>query len=64
MGKSFISLQLDNPAIDPEEVEQARHEVGSIVFAQEYMAEFIEAGQGLFKQEWFSYYDVLEDGFM
>tara|TARA_Y100000004_G_scaffold5242_1_gene6240 strand:+ start:589 stop:1806 length:1218 start_codon:yes stop_codon:yes gene_type:complete len=53
----------DNPAIDPEEVESAREEVGSIVFAQEYMAEFIEAGQGLFKQEWFSYYDVLGDGF-
>ena len=61
--EKFHFATTDNPAIDPEEVEQARHEVGSIVFAQEYMAEFIEAGQGLFKQEWFSYYDVLEDGF-
>ena len=53
----------DNPAIDPEEVEGARKEVGSIVFAQEYMAEFIEAGQGLFKQDWFSYFDLMDDGF-
>jgi len=59
----FHYSTIDNPSIDPEEVEQAKDEVGSIVFAQEYMAEFIEAGQGLFKQEWFSYYDVLEDGF-
>jgi len=53
----------DNPAIDPSEVESAKKEVGSIVFAQEYMAEFIEAGQGLFKQDWFSYFDLLDDGF-
>lgn len=27
------------------------------------MAEFIEAGQGLFKQDWFSYFDLMDDGF-
>ena len=59
----FKFTTVDNPAIDPEEVEAARTEVGSIVFAQEYMAEFIEAGQGLFKQDWFSYFDQMDDGF-
>lgn len=58
----FKFTTVDNPAIDPEEVEAAKEEVGSIVFAQEYMAEFIEAGQGLFKQEWFSYFDEMPDG--
>ena len=53
----FRFTTLDNPAIDPEEVESAKDEVGSIVFAQEYMAEFVEAGQGLFKPEWMSYFD-------
>ena len=53
----FRYTTLDNPAIDPEEVEAAKEEVGSIVFAQEYMAEFVEAGQGLFKPEWMSYFD-------
>ena len=59
----FRYTTIDNPAIDPKEVESAKKEVGSIVFAQEYMAEFIEAGQGLFKQDWFSYFDLLDDGF-
>jgi len=58
----FHFSTVDNPSIDPEEVESAKEEVGSIVFAQEYMAEFIEAGQGLFKQEWFSYFDEMPDG--
>ena len=58
----FHYSTLDNPSIDPEEVASAKDEVGSIVFAQEYMAEFIEAGQGLFKQEWFSYFDEMPDG--
>lgn len=45
-----------NPMIDREEVEQAKTEVGSIVYAQEYMAEFVEAGQGLLKPDWLKYY--------
>ncbi len=53
----FRFTTLDNPAIDPDEIESAKTEVGSIVFAQEYMAEFVEAGQGLFKPEWMSYFD-------
>ena len=59
----FRFTTLDNPAIDPEELEAAKTEVGSLVFAQEYMAEFVEAGQGLFKPEWVSYFDMNTNGF-
>jgi len=48
----------DNPAIDPEEIDSAKAEVGSIVFAQEYLAEFVDAGQGLLKPEWMQYFKV------
>jgi predicted phage terminase large subunit-like protein len=51
----------DNPMIDPEEVEAARTEVGSIVFAQEYLAEFVDAGQGLLKPEWINYFNIIPD---
>ena len=52
----------DNPRIDPEEVDQAKTEVGSIVFAQEYMAEFVEAGQGMIKPEWMKYWNYDDNG--
>ena len=51
----------DNPMIDPEEVEAARTEVGSIVFAQEYLAEFVDAGQGMLKPEWLHYFSIVPD---
>ena len=51
----------DNPRIDPEEVEAARKEVGSIVFAQEYLAEFVDAGQGMLRPEWLKYYSIIPD---
>ena len=54
----FRFATTDNPRIDPEEVEAARTEVGSIVFAQEYLAEFVDAGQGMLKPEWLHYFNV------
>ena len=51
----------DNPMIDPEEVEAARKEVGSIVFAQEYLAEFVDAGQGMLRPEWLNYFVMVPD---
>ena len=48
----------DNPAIDPDEIDSAKTEVGSIVFAQEYLAEFVDAGQGMLKPEWMQYFKV------
>ena len=52
----FKFSTLDNPAIDPEELESAKREIGSLTFAQEYEAEFVNEGTQLFKQEWFRYY--------
>ena len=52
----FKFSTVDNPAIDPEELESAKKEIGSLTFAQEYEAEFVNEGTQLFKQEWFRYY--------
>tara|TARA_Y100000389_G_scaffold197563_1_gene232403 strand:- start:9180 stop:10412 length:1233 start_codon:yes stop_codon:yes gene_type:complete len=57
----FQFATTDNPMIDPEEVESARKEVGSIVFAQEYLAEFVDAGQGMLKPEWINYFAMVPD---
>jgi len=48
-----------NPNIRPEELFQAREELGSLVYSQEFLAEFTEVGH-MFKREWFKYYDVIE----
>ena len=57
----FRFATVDNPMIDPEEVEAAKGEVGSIVFAQEYLAEFVDAGQGMLKPEWLKYFSIIPD---
>ena len=57
----FRFATTDNPMIDPEEVDAAQKEVGSIVFAQEYLAEFVDAGQGMLKPEWMNYYIIVPD---
>ena len=57
----FRFATVDNPMIDPEEVEAAKGEVGSIVFAQEYLAEFVDAGQGMLKPEWINYFNMVEE---
>ena len=54
--QKFKFSTVDNPAIDPEELESAKQEIGSLTFAQEYEAEFVNEGTQLFKQEWFQYY--------
>ena len=52
----FRFSTVDNPAIDPEELESAKREIGSLTFAQEYEAEFVNEGTQLFRQDWFRYY--------
>lgn len=47
-----------NPNIQQEELFQAREELGSLVYAQEFLAEFTEVGH-MFKREWFKYFDVI-----
>ena len=48
-----------NPNINIDELAQAREELGSLVYAQEFLAEFTEVGH-MFKREWFKYYDVID----
>ena len=47
-----------NPMIDPQEVEAAREDLGELVFAQEYLAEFISEGAQMFRSHWFNYYKL------
>ena len=60
--ETFRFSTVDNPAIDPDEVEVAKKEVGSIIFTQEYLAEFVDNGQSIVKPEWISYFQKTENG--
>lgn len=50
--KSWHLTTKDNPTIPPEEIEEARKTLSSFVFKQEFEANFNNAGQEIFKQEW------------
>lgn len=45
-----------NPHIPAGEIEVAQREVGSLIFSQEYLAEFVAAGGIVFNPEWFTYH--------
>lgn len=60
--ESFQFPTSTNPFIPTEELEEARLEVGSHVFSQEFQAEFVELGGGMFKNEWFHYFDMNQTG--
>ena len=47
-----------NPNIEQDELYVAKEELGSLVFAQEFLAEFTEVGN-MFKREWFRYFEIL-----
>jgi predicted phage terminase large subunit-like protein len=47
-----------NPFISPDEIEAARLELPSTVFAQEYLAEFIDVQGALIKREMLTYMDA------
>jgi predicted phage terminase large subunit-like protein len=59
--KTYHFLTADNPNIHREELDQAKEELGSLVFAQEYLAEFTDVG-AVFKSEWFNYYTEEKQG--
>ena len=42
----------ENPIVPATEIEAARRDMGPLLFSQEFMAEFVTAGAGLFKPEW------------
>ena len=46
--KSFQMTSYDNPLINPTEIDDARSTLPDHVFRQEYMAEFVDGGAGLF----------------
>jgi predicted phage terminase large subunit-like protein len=43
----------DNPYIPKDDIEDAKAEMGSLLFSQEIAAEFLTAGGNVFKAEWF-----------
>ena len=53
---SFQFPTSTNPYIDPAELEEARRLLGSRTYAQEYEAQFIEAGGAVFRREWLHYF--------
>lgn len=51
-----------NPHLPPSDVESARQTMSSLIFSQEYDAEFIATATGLFHAEWFRHYRVQFEG--
>lgn len=47
--KSFTMTSYDNPIIIPSEIDDAKQTLPDHVFRQEYLAEFIDGGAGMFK---------------
>lgn len=58
----FHFCSLDNPMIDPEEIESARRRMTKEGFAQEYEAKFSSGGAGGFKREQFKVLKELPAG--
>ena len=50
--KSWHLTTADNPTIPKEEIEEAKNTLSSHVFKQEFEANFSNAGQEIFKEEW------------
>jgi predicted phage terminase large subunit-like protein len=47
----------DNPLMTEQELASARADVGSVVFAREYLAQFVVLEGGMFKESWLKFYD-------
>lgn len=54
---------MDNPTIPAEEIEELRATMPELSFRQEIMAEFLNTSEGLFKREWFHYYQSDAENF-
>lgn len=55
--KAYHFTSVDNPFIDPAEIEQARKTMAAAIFRQEFMASFEAGGSDTFKSEWLKYMD-------
>lgn len=53
---------VESPFIPPEDVEDARQEMSSLMFAQEFLAEFISYASGIFRADWIVRYQERWDG--
>lgn len=56
--KSWHFSTYNNPFIDPKEIDRSKEELPSIVFRQEYLAEFVGATGARIKSEWLKYDDT------
>jgi predicted phage terminase large subunit-like protein len=55
---AFHYTSLDNPFLDPAEIESARADMSSAAFRREYLASFDTAGSDTFKEEWIQIADT------
>jgi predicted phage terminase large subunit-like protein len=53
---------VDNPYLPPSDVGKAREEMSSLVFSQEFEAEFISHGSGMFHADWIQHYYTRFEG--
>lgn len=53
--EAFQYTSIDNPLIDPKEVEVARRTMSTQAFRQEFEASFVSFTGGIFKNEWIKY---------
>ncbi len=55
--EAFHYTSLDNPFLDPKEIEAAKKAMSSSAFRQEFLASFETGSSDAFKHEWFRYSD-------
>jgi phage terminase large subunit-like protein len=54
---AFTFASIDNPTIDPQEIAQARKNLSTSNFRQEYEASFAASGGAVFKEDYFEFVD-------
>jgi predicted phage terminase large subunit-like protein len=57
--KSWHFSTYNNPFIDPKEIDKSKEELPSIVFRQEYLAEFVGATGARIRSEWLKFDDSM-----
>ena len=59
---AFHFTSYDNPFLDPTEIDNAKKQLSSYAFRQEYMASFEALGSEIFKEDWVKFGDEPEQG--
>ena len=59
--EAFTFCSLDNPTLDPAEIEEARRDLSASNFRQEYEASFSASGGAIFSEEYVRYMDEEPD---